>query len=100
MVQLEFEYGSQEADDIHVNIICPYNIVCDDPIFEISTLGSNSNNKIKLIKSNNKTNFRSRINYSTINTEKISKSNDIIKYNLFILFANINKVKESVIYIV
>ena len=47
MVQLEFEYGSKEADDIHVNIICPYNIVCDDPIFEISTLGSNSNNKIK-----------------------------------------------------
>ena len=24
MVQLEFEYGSQEANDIHVNIICLY----------------------------------------------------------------------------
>ena len=47
MVQLEFEYGSQEADDIHVNIICPYNIVCDDPIFVISSLGAKSNNKIK-----------------------------------------------------
>ena len=47
MVQLEFEYGSQEADDIHVNIICPYNIVCDDPIFVISSLGTKSNNKIK-----------------------------------------------------
>ena len=47
MVQLEFEYGSQEANDIRVNIICPYNIVCDDPIFIISTLGSKSNNKIK-----------------------------------------------------
>ena len=47
MVQLEFEYGSQEASDIHVNIICPYNIICDDPIFVISSLGANSNNKIK-----------------------------------------------------
>ena len=47
MVQLEFEYGSQEANDIHVNIICPYNIICDDPIFVISSLGANSNNKIK-----------------------------------------------------
>ena len=47
MVQLEFEYGSQEADDIHVNIICPYNIVCDEPIFVISSLGAKSNNKIK-----------------------------------------------------
>ena len=47
MVQLEFEYGSQEASDIHVNIICPYNIICDEPIFVISSLGANSNNKIK-----------------------------------------------------
>ena len=42
LVQLEFEYGSQEANDIHVNIICPYNIICDDPIFVIPSLGSNS----------------------------------------------------------
>jgi len=47
MVQLEFEYGSQEANDIHVNIICPYNIICDEPIFVIPSLGANSNNKIK-----------------------------------------------------
>ena len=47
LVQLEFEYGSQEANDIHVNIICPYNIICDDPIFVIPSLGSNSNNNIK-----------------------------------------------------
>ena len=47
MVQLEFEYGSQEANDIHVNIICLYNIVCDETIFVISNLGSDSNNKIK-----------------------------------------------------
>ena len=47
MVQLEFEYGSQEANDIHVNIICPYNIVCDEPIFVVSSLGANTNNKIK-----------------------------------------------------
>ena len=47
MVQLEFEYGSQEAIDIHVNIICPYNIICDEPIFVIPSLGANSNNKIK-----------------------------------------------------
>ena len=46
-VQLEFEYGSQEANDIHVNIICPYNIICDEPIFVIPSLGANSNNKIK-----------------------------------------------------
>ena len=47
MVQLEFEYGSQEANDIHVNIICPYNIICDEPIFVIPSLGANSNKKIK-----------------------------------------------------
>ena len=47
IVQLEFEYGGQEATDIKVNVVCPYNIVCDDPIFTISSLGSNSNNKIK-----------------------------------------------------
>ena len=48
MVQLEFEYNSPEANDIHINIICPYNIICDDPIFEISSLGTNiKNNKIK-----------------------------------------------------
>ena len=47
MVQLEFEYGSKEANDIHVNVVCPYNIVCDEPIFEISSLGVNSNNKVK-----------------------------------------------------
>ena len=47
MVQLEFEYGSQEANDIHVNIICPYNIICDEPIFAIPSLGANSNKKIK-----------------------------------------------------
>ena len=47
LVQLEFEYGSQEANDIYVNIICPYNIICDDPIFVIPSLGSNSNNNIK-----------------------------------------------------
>ena len=47
LVQLEFEYGSQEVNDIHVNIICPYNIICDDPIFVIPSLGSNSNNNIK-----------------------------------------------------
>ena len=56
--------------------------------FTINKDLKNSNNKIKLIKSNNKTNFRSRINYSTINTEKISKSNDIIKYNLNIKHQN------------
>ena len=47
MVQLEFEYGSQEANDIHINIICPYNIICDEPIFVIPSLGANSNKKIK-----------------------------------------------------
>ena len=47
IVQLEFEYGGQEATDIKVNVVCPYNIVCDDPIFTISSLGSNSNNSIK-----------------------------------------------------
>ena len=47
MVQLEFEYSSQEANDIHVNIICPYNIICDEPIFVIPSLGANSNKKIK-----------------------------------------------------
>ena len=47
MVQLEFEYGSQEANDIHVNIICPYNIICDEPILVIPSLGANSNKKIK-----------------------------------------------------
>ena len=47
MVQLEFEYGSQEANDIHVNIICPYNIICDEAIFVIPSLGANSNKKIK-----------------------------------------------------
>ena len=47
LVQLEFEYGSQEANDIHVNIICPYNIICDNPIFEISSLGAKTSNKIK-----------------------------------------------------
>ena len=48
VVQLEFEYGGQEASDIKVNVVCPYNIVCDDPIFTISSLGMESNsNKIK-----------------------------------------------------
>ena len=47
VVQLEFEYGGQEATDIKVNVVCPYNIICDDPIFTISSLGMNSNNKIK-----------------------------------------------------
>jgi len=46
-VQLEFEYGGQEATDIKVNIVSPYNIICDDPIFTISSLGINSNTKIK-----------------------------------------------------
>ena len=45
-VQLEFEYGGQEATDIKVNIVSPYNIICDDPIFTISSLGMNSNTKI------------------------------------------------------
>jgi hypothetical protein len=47
VVQLEFEYGGQEASDIKVNVVSPYNIICDDPIFTISTLGANSNKKIK-----------------------------------------------------
>ena len=47
VVQLEFEYGGQEASDIKVNVVCPYNIICDDPIFTISSLGMNSQNKIK-----------------------------------------------------
>ena len=47
VVQLEFEYGGQEATDIKVNVVCPYNIICDDPIFTISSMGMNSNNKIK-----------------------------------------------------
>ncbi len=47
VVQLEFEYGGQEASDIKVNVVSPYNIICDDPIFTISTLGVNSNKKIK-----------------------------------------------------
>ena len=47
VVQLEFEYGGQEATDIKVNVVCPYNIICDDPIFTISSLGNNSNKTIK-----------------------------------------------------
>ena len=47
IVQLEFEYGGQEATDIKVNVVCPYNIICDDPIFTISSLGVNSNKTIK-----------------------------------------------------
>ena len=48
VVQLEFEYGGQEATDIKVNVVCPYNIVCDDPIFTISSLGIEANcSKIK-----------------------------------------------------
>ena len=48
LVQLEFEYNSPEANDIHINIICPYNVICDDPIFDITALGTNiKNNKIK-----------------------------------------------------
>ena len=48
-VQLEFEYGGQEATDIKVNVICPYNIVCNDPIFTITSLGMNSGKNIKKI---------------------------------------------------
>ena len=47
VVQLEFEYGGAEASDIKVNVVCPYNIICDDPIFTISSLGMNSNKSIK-----------------------------------------------------
>jgi hypothetical protein len=47
LVQLEFEYGGAEASDIKVNVVCPYNIICDDPIFSISSLGMNSNKCIK-----------------------------------------------------
>ena len=39
-VELEFSYDGEVANDIHVNIIHPYNVVCDDPIFTINTLNT------------------------------------------------------------
>ena len=47
-VVLEFSYDGLCASDIRINITCPYNVVCDDPIFTISSL-TQKNNTIKKV---------------------------------------------------
>ena len=37
-INLEFSYDGIEAENIRINITCPYNVVCDDPIFKITSL--------------------------------------------------------------
>ena len=37
-VYLEFSYDGIEAENIRINITCPYNVICDDPIFKITSL--------------------------------------------------------------
>lgn len=50
-VRLNFSFDGQEASNINVNIITPYNIICDDPIFTITSLGTVSTQNIsKIIK--------------------------------------------------
>ena len=45
-VTLEFSFDGKEANDIRVNVTMPYNVICDDPIFIISSL-TQKNNVIK-----------------------------------------------------
>ena len=37
-ITLEFSYEGDEAENIRINITCPYNVMCDDPIFKLSNL--------------------------------------------------------------
>lgn len=48
VVTLIFSYDGVCAQDIRVNIIVPYNVICDDPIFTITSL-TKSNNTIKKV---------------------------------------------------
>ena len=37
-IHLEFSYDGTEAEKIRINVIFPYNVICDDPIFKHSNL--------------------------------------------------------------
>ena len=47
-VVLDFSYDGVCANDIKINITTPYNVICDDPIFTISSLTA-SNNTVKKV---------------------------------------------------
>ena len=37
-IVLEFSYDGEEAENIRINVTCPYNVICDDPIFKLTNL--------------------------------------------------------------